>query len=195
MSVLDYRSAKKEAEEAPRGWRNHWLLWAIYLAMSWTWCIGMFLPVLLVRDFGVWGWVAFAIPNVLGAAAVGWIYRSGEQSRQTLQSHAMAVTAFSVVTATFQIFFAMWAFHQLAPNPQLFVITTVVLAFAIALLSQRRPVLALHIALIVFGVSMTCFVWLWTTGSLWRPTVLLQLIQYPPRRNLQFLVPGMFFGF
>src|SRR5437016_4359730 len=110
MSVLDYRSAAHPVEEQPRTLRGHWLLWAIYLAMSWTWCIGIFLPVLLVRDFGIWGWIVFAIPNVLGAAAVGWIYRSAEQSRQTLEAHATAITAFSLVTASFQIFFAMWAF-------------------------------------------------------------------------------------
>ncbi|HTL30770.1 MAG TPA: hypothetical protein VL282_16180, partial [Tepidisphaeraceae bacterium] len=37
-----------------------WIGWAIYLGMSWTWCIGMFLPVLLVRDYGFWGWLVFA---------------------------------------------------------------------------------------------------------------------------------------
>ena len=30
----------------------------------------MFLPVLLVRDFGPWSWVLFAVPNVAGAAAL-----------------------------------------------------------------------------------------------------------------------------
>ena len=54
--------------------------WAAYLACSWTWCIGMFLPVLLVRDYGVWGWIVFAVPNVLGAAAMGWVLRSAEVS-------------------------------------------------------------------------------------------------------------------
>ena len=39
--------------------------WGIYLSCSWTWCIGMYLPVILLRDFG-WPWLlAFAIPNVL----------------------------------------------------------------------------------------------------------------------------------
>ena len=36
--------------------RFDWLGWAIFLGMSWTWCIGMFLPVLLVcanTDMGV----------------------------------------------------------------------------------------------------------------------------------------------
>jgi hypothetical protein len=46
--------------------------WANYLGMSWTWCIGMFLPVLLVRDYGIGAWWIFAIPNVVGAAAMGW---------------------------------------------------------------------------------------------------------------------------
>ncbi|MDB5302268.1 MAG: hypothetical protein JWO87_3931, partial [Phycisphaerales bacterium] len=43
--------------------------WGAFLACSWTWCIGMFLPVLLVRDFGEMGWLVFAAPNVVGAAA------------------------------------------------------------------------------------------------------------------------------
>ncbi|MBV8780683.1 MAG: hypothetical protein JO353_04735, partial [Phycisphaerae bacterium] len=72
MSVLDYRgnaSTQPDAMPAPHG---HWLGWAIFLGVSWTWCIGMYLPVLLVRDYGFWGWVVFAIPNVVGAAAMGW---------------------------------------------------------------------------------------------------------------------------
>lgn len=31
------------------------ILWALFLASSWTWCIGMFLPVLLMRDAGWMG--------------------------------------------------------------------------------------------------------------------------------------------
>src|ERR1051325_4731620 len=71
MSVLDYRSGS--ADQAESKTNGHWFGWAIYLGMSWTWCIGMFLPVLLVRDYGVWASVVFAVPNVLGAAAMGWV--------------------------------------------------------------------------------------------------------------------------
>ena len=46
------------------------LLWALFLGVSWTWVIGMFLPVLLVRDYGMLGWIVFAVPNVVGAAAM-----------------------------------------------------------------------------------------------------------------------------
>src|SRR5690242_19014571 len=112
MTVLDYRGV---SDATAKGAPGHWLLWAIYLAMSWTWCIGMFLPVLLVRDYGGWGWILFAIPNVLGAAAVGWLYRSMDRDRVTA-AHAPAMTAFSIVTAGFQIFLACWVIDKLPPD-------------------------------------------------------------------------------
>src|SRR4051812_22981962 len=58
---LDNESQQGESPTRP-------VLWAIFLGVSWTWVIGMFLPVLLVRDYGLLGWVVFAIPNVIGAA-------------------------------------------------------------------------------------------------------------------------------
>lgn len=80
--------------------------WAAYLACSWTWCIGMFLPVLLVRDFGVWGWVVFAIPNVIGAAAMGWVLRDGTSER-IVSRHATAIEWFRLVTVVFQLWFLL----------------------------------------------------------------------------------------
>src|SRR4029079_12438831 len=94
---------------------GHWLLWAVYLAMSWTWCIGMFLPVLLVRDYGVWGWIVFAVPNVVGAAAVGWLYRCRDGLPVT-EAHARVISLFSLVTAGFQIFFACWVIDIIFPE-------------------------------------------------------------------------------
>ncbi len=79
--------------------------WACYLACSWTWVIGMFLPVLLVRDYGVWGFVAFALPNVLGAAAMGFVVSSPEHSRAITTRHATAVACFSAITIAFQVVF------------------------------------------------------------------------------------------
>src|SRR5678815_2030036 len=74
------------------------LLRATFLASSWTWVIGMFLPVLLVREYGIWAWVIFAIPNCVGAAAMGWTLRTREQSLAMVQSHAAACRIFSLVT-------------------------------------------------------------------------------------------------
>ena len=90
--------------------------WAVFLASSWTWCIGMFLPVLLVRDFGVWGWVVFAIPNVVGAAAMGWVLRDAPASQRLVDAHRPACAAFSWVTIAFHLFFGSWMVRQLVPD-------------------------------------------------------------------------------
>src|SRR6266853_1095528 len=82
--------------------------WAAYLACSWTWCIGMFLPVLLIRDFGCWGYAAFAVPNVLGAAGMGWVLRRSGSSAAITRRHRSATATFSLVTQAFQIFFLFW---------------------------------------------------------------------------------------
>lgn len=82
--------------------------WAIFLGMSWTWCIGMFLPVILVREFGNLGWLVFAIPNVIGAAAMGWVITSPQASLALVQRHRGACVAFSLITIAFHLFFAEW---------------------------------------------------------------------------------------
>src|SRR6185295_11012918 len=107
--VLEYQTPTKSHS------RFAWLGWAVYLAMSWTWCIGMFLPVLLVRDYGVWGWVVFAVPNVIGAAAMGWVLRSPEQSARITAAHQRACRAFSLATIAFQVYFAGWFVRANSP--------------------------------------------------------------------------------
>lgn len=83
--------------------------WAAYLATSWTWCIGMFLPVLLVRDIGLLGFCIFALPNLAGAAAMGWVLRRPGTSEAAVARHAPAMRAFSYATISFQAFFAAHA--------------------------------------------------------------------------------------
>ena len=99
-----------ESSPAPR---SSALAWAAYLGASWTWCIGMFLPVILVRDYGPWGWVIFAVPNCVGAAAMGWLMRSAGQSRDYADRHAAAGLLFGYVTIAFQVFFALWMIPRL----------------------------------------------------------------------------------
>jgi hypothetical protein len=89
------------------------LSWASFLGMSWTWCIGMFLPVILLRQFGFPGWLIFALPNVIGAAAMGWILRSRRDSRTLIRNHAPACSAFSLVTIAFHFFFVSWILERL----------------------------------------------------------------------------------
>lgn len=66
----------------------------------------MFLPVLLVRDYGIMGWVVFAVPNVLGAAAMGWVLRDG-MSERIVREHARAIEWFRFVTVVFQLWFLL----------------------------------------------------------------------------------------
>ena len=47
--------------------------WGLFCASSWTWCIGMYLPVLLLRHFGWPGVLAFVVPNVAGCVAFGYV--------------------------------------------------------------------------------------------------------------------------
>src|SRR5947207_10311230 len=96
--------------------------WAFFLACSWTWCIGMFLPVLLVRNWGIWGWVVFAIPNIIGAAAMGWVISSRDVSERILDRHRLAVAIFSLITIAFHIYFVYWFVGDRLMGPWLLVI-------------------------------------------------------------------------
>ena len=101
QAILDYAKPPTPTDG------NRWS-WAAYLGASWTWCIGMFLPVLLIRDYGPWAWAIFAVPNAVGAAAMGWVMRSREMSHDYTIRHASACRLFSFVTIAFQLFFSIW---------------------------------------------------------------------------------------
>jgi len=75
------------------------LRYALYLACSWTWCIGMWLPTLLVRDAGKAGFLAFFIPNVIGAASVGWLLAG--RAKSFFESKKPIILAFTAVTIAF----------------------------------------------------------------------------------------------
>lgn len=89
------------------------IVWGAYLACSWTWCIGMFLPALLLRDMGWFGFAVFAVPNVLGAAAMGWVLKSRADSEVFVKTHPKAIWWFSVITIAFHVFWAIWVFRFL----------------------------------------------------------------------------------
>ena len=77
------------------------------LATSWTWCIGMFAPIVIGQLMGWPGIVAFAIPNILGCALFGYL-RSAERSREETRDHATMMAFFSAATIAYQVFFAGW---------------------------------------------------------------------------------------
>jgi hypothetical protein len=90
-------------------------VWAAFLATSWTWVIGMVLPVLLYPYFHFWGWLAFAVPNVIGAAAVGFFSygKTDEEKEAFIRKHLVMFSVFSVVTILFQFFVVSWLITRL----------------------------------------------------------------------------------
>lgn len=68
----------------------------------------MFLPVILVREFGLAGWVVFAIPNIVGAAALPFVLRTPGASERYVARHAGAMQWFSAVTIAFHAMFLTW---------------------------------------------------------------------------------------
>lgn len=104
--------------------------WACFLAVSWTWCIGMYLPVILLRDLGWWSIAAFAVPNCLGAACMGVLLWRRDSSERLVRHHAHAVRWFSAITVAFQAWFLMTVIPHRAPE-----LTHLVLAAAFGMLA------------------------------------------------------------
>lgn len=82
--------------------------WSCYLGSSWTWVIGMLFPILLVRDFGLWGWIVFAVPNVLGAMAMGFVIDSPKRADDVLREHKVMFGVFSNFTFVFHVLVLCW---------------------------------------------------------------------------------------
>src|SRR4051812_48640905 len=166
------------------------VFWAFFLACSWTWCIGMFLPVLLVRNWGIWAWVVFAVPNVMGAAAMGFVIRSREQSADILIKHRTAVALFSLITIAFHIYFVYWFVGHRLMGPWLLVIP-VAAFFLMWGAGRQSPQTDPRMSGIVWAMSMVAFaVFAWQGG--WK----LDLpAQRWPTYELIWLAPVCLFGF
>ena len=81
--------------------------WGLFCSASWTWCIGMFLPFILLEQFGWPGFLAFFIPNVLGCALFGYVLTPARQ--EWVRRHCSSLCLwFSLATLFYQAFFAGW---------------------------------------------------------------------------------------
>lgn len=139
------------------------VLWGAYLACSWTWCIGMFLPVLLLRDMEWSGFLVFAIPNVIGAAAMGWVIQSRIDSERFVEKHPDAIWWFSAITLAFHLFWVLWITNFiraafLVPAPYLAVGIGVSFVFSLIFNRGIRRGRAPHIALALLVFSLGVFI-------------------------------------
>ncbi|MFM9959061.1 MAG: hypothetical protein ACKVZJ_13430 [Phycisphaerales bacterium] len=164
---------------------------AIFLACSWTWCIGMFLPVYLIGDFGVWGWVAFAVPNVIGAALMGTVLRTPGASEAMIHRHTPAMRWFSIVTVLFHLYF-LAAFFQ----PQAPVVGMGLAAIALCaglVIAAHRPRDRWIAAPVIYAASIACVV----LAKLTDPAALMWIDRTPEHTlaDLAMAAPVMVFGF
>ena len=174
------------------------LLWGVFLGVSWTWVIGMFFPILLVRDYGVIGWVAFAFPNVVGAAAMGF-FLTPERSRRMLQKHMTMCRVFSEVTVAFQCYVLMWLMLRNGLSSETLEKTPfLMLAGVLALVLVVAPGVkscTLSLCVVVWLVSVACFIFLWMQPSAWLNVT---YAQEPGRLGLlgtAMFIPSSLFGF
>jgi hypothetical protein len=135
------------------------LLWGLYCACSWTWCIGLYLPVLLIDRFGWGGFIAFAVPNALGCAAMAFVVRTRPASEAIVAAHGRMMAAFSLVIVAYHLFFSVWLLDQLLPDftlawwaPLSVGVIVYLLGLVFAFLSDRDW---LAIALVTYAISLT----------------------------------------
>ena len=167
------------------------LLRATFLGTSWTWCIGMFLPVLLVRDYGLWGWIVFSVPNVIGAAAMGWVMRRVDDPNRFYLRHLFACTAFSLVTIAFHLFFMFWIIARLLPGGAIVCLVAAAIIFMIGVQSGGISGGDIPAAVAVFVISLVAWAIFAMYGWTWPLTT-------EPARNMTeliYLAPVCVFGF
>lgn len=161
---------------------------AAYLACSWTWCIGMFLPVILMRDYGPWSFAGFAVPNVVGAALMGVVLMPPGASASLAARHAAAVRLFSLVTLAFQWFFAIWLLMGVGIGVEGLVVVVAVFGMS------AIPIAKAHrVAIALWCVSLACAVWWFASAT---PTMPWQGTFASARpAALLYLAPICLFGF
>jgi hypothetical protein len=144
--------------------------------------------VLMVRDFGFGGWLVFMLPNVIGAAAMGWIlHRPGSAARLARQ-HWPAAAGFSLITILFHAFFVGWIIKSLVGHAAEIITVIATAGFYLYGRRGRRDLIA---AAVLFAISTAAFI---VAASL--PNVgPAGRIDVQPFSGLLYLTPVCVFGF
>ena len=129
--------------------------WAAFLGTSWTWVIGMVLPALVIRDMGIAGFLAFALPNCIGAAAMGSIL-SGNHARTLPERHSIMILVFSIITIAYHFYIAGYLLPNLL-GPLSLVLFAVAGIIASASVMKWKDKGAMVFSMITWVISITCF--------------------------------------
>ena len=165
--------------------------WGLYLACSWTWCIGMFLPVILIDRYGWAGFFMFAVPNIIGCTAFGYVLRTPERSKAMVENYRGALSSFAVITIAFHAFFlAIVARYFILDIPSWWMIVlpafVLLSGMCISFLPNRWwPILAALIWCTSLGIGI----------SLWPGSLNIEATQTHPWQEVIWLFPITTFGF
>jgi hypothetical protein len=114
----------------------------------------MFLPVIFIRSLGVWGWIAFTIPNVIGAAAMGWVFAKPGRSETIVHEHLAACSAFSAVTIAYHIYFVLWFIPRLVGLPMATIVFALAAIYLLATAVRAGSDLFAGVIVWVFSLTM-----------------------------------------
>lgn len=138
-----------------RGWLGA-LGWGAFLGTSWTWVIGMILPALLIRDMGLAGFLVFALPNCIGAAAMGTVL-SGQQARDLPARHWGMIMTFSIITVAYHFYIAGYLLPNMLGSLSLVMFAVGVLLAAIFMWVGKEKGVLFYSGLI-WLISIICFI-------------------------------------
>jgi hypothetical protein len=118
---------------------------------------------------GLLGWVVFAIPNVIGAASVGWWLKHREQAADFTLRHATAISVFTSVTLLLQGFTAAWLVTRLLGNG--YGLVAVVAVVALSWIGSKVASALPALAVLTWLASATAGVTLWSLSVTPLPAV------------------------
>jgi len=129
--------------------------WGAFLGTSWTWVIGMVLPALLIRDMGIAGFFVFALPNCIGAAAMGSVL-SGSKARGLPKRHMGMILVFSIITVAYHFYIAGYLLPNLLGIPSLILFAVAGILASIFVIRWKDKG-AVIFSLIAWVISIGCF--------------------------------------
>ena len=100
----------------------------------------MFLPVILIDRYGWAGFFMFAVPNVIGCSAFGYVLKTPERSKALVEKYHGALASFAVVTVAFHAFFlAIVARYFISELPTLWMVVLPAIVLSAGLIISFLP--------------------------------------------------------
>jgi hypothetical protein len=151
----------------------------------------MFLPIVLIDRYGWSGFFMFAIPNVIGCTAFGYVLRTPERSKKLAEKYRGALASFAVITIAFHAFFLAIVARYFIPDlpawwmialPSIVLLSGLIISF---LPNRLWPILATAVWTLSLGIGI----------SFWPGSINVETTQTHPWQEVVWLLPITTFGF